>query len=61
MVALDEIDWQVSAIYDVNKLMKKINKNETKNLLQQYDKFRGHLYANGIEQRIRELKSSSLS
>ena len=39
VVALDEIDWQVNATYDVNKLMKKINNNETENILKKYDRF----------------------
>ena len=38
VIALDEIDYQVHATYDVKKLMKKINNNNNVYILDLYDK-----------------------
>ena len=39
VIALDELDYQVHATYDVEKLMKKINNKDTEGLLFQYDRW----------------------
>ena len=39
IIALDQIDYQQHAKYDVNELMKKINNKDTKNLLKCYNKW----------------------